>query len=381
MTRAAEQTRYAGVLPSLRDKPRPEPHYGWIAAGIALVILYGSFYPFRFYLHHDPHHGHHGHLGPLGVLLRSGFRPSSRDDVIANILLYIPLGLFAGYAIKRRTLTTIAAATAAGFALSLLVELTQFYFAGRFQELTDLCANTVGTLLGAAAAVAARRRMVSPYLALILTCWLGSRWYPALPLPAPSPLDGFGFFAAWLAVGLILEAMCGAPRSRVVLPGLLAVSLLVRTLTVAFDPVEIAVGVAAALLWSGVLWRLRSRAVIAAALLVALVVLGALVPFHFSYPARGFGWVPFRSFLEAGTETAIRSFFEKAFLYGGMLWLLVRAGFSAAASAAFGAALVLNLRLLQVYLPGRSAEITDMVLVLMLAAMMRLGSPPQPLDS
>jgi VanZ family protein len=41
-------------------------------------------------------------------------------------------------------------------------------------------------------------------------------------------------------------------------------------------------------------------------------------------------------------------------------------------SAAFGGVLVFGLRLLQVYLPGRSAEITDVILLLMLAAMMKL---------
>ncbi len=349
-----------------------------------MVILYGSLYPFGFYLHHDAR-------GPLGVLLESGFRPASRDDVVANIFLYIPFGFFAFYALARRRLPSVAAATAAGFSLSLLVELVQFYDIGRFQELSDIYSNTLGALLGAAAAAAAGRRVSSPYLALILACWAGNRWYPVVP-PVPtvrvgpfllaasvSPLsipalELFRFFAAWLAVGLMIETLCGQSRSRVALPVFLAVSLLVRAFAVDVEPAEIAGGAAAALAWSGVLWRLRARAGIAAGLFVALVVLLALAPFHFSATARAFGWVPFRSFLEAGTGGAIRSFFEKTFLYGGMVWLLVRAGLSAGAAAGFGAALVFCLRLIQVYLPGRSAEITDTILLLMLAAMMKLVS-------
>jgi glycopeptide antibiotics resistance protein len=313
------------------------------------------------------------------VLLDSGSRPFSQDDVVANILLYLPFGFFAFYALERRTLPALAAATAAGFALSLLVELGQFYDIGRFQELSDIYSNTLGTLLGAAGAWLARRKIAFPYLALILTCWVGNRWYPA-PAPVPiaslsnSPLDLFRFFAAWLAVGLMIETLSSGPRSRVVLPVFLACSLLVRALTVDIEPVEIAGGAAAALLWSGALWRLRARAGIVAALFVALVVLQAMAPFHFLPAARAFGWVPFRSFLESATSSAIRSFFEKAFLYGGMLWLLMRAGFSAGAATAFGAILVFGLRLMQVYLPGRSAEITDTLLVLMFAAMMKLVS-------
>jgi VanZ family protein len=345
---------------------RLEPHYVWIAAGIAALILYGSFYPFFFYLNDDPR-------GPVGVLLQSGFQPDSLIDVVSNILLYLPLGFFAAYAVQRRALAALAVAAAAGFALSLVVELVQFYDLGRFQELTDICSNTAGALLGGAGAVAARPRVTSPYLTLVLVCWLGNRWYP-VPPPPPTPLDLFRYFGAWLAVGLMLEALLGASRSRVALPVLLAASLLVRALAIAFEPFEIAAGAAAALLWSAWLWRLRTRAVIIAALFVALVALLALAPFHFSASAREFGWVPFRSFLEAPTASAIRAFFEKAFLYGGMIWLLVRAGLSLGWAAAFGATLVFCLRLSQIYLPGRSAEITDTILVLLLAAMMKLVS-------
>jgi hypothetical protein len=132
--------------------------------------------------------------------------------------------------------------------------------------------------------------------------------------------------------------------------------------------------VAAALLWSGLLSRVHARAKIAAVLFVALVVLLAVAPFHFSSIPRAFEWVPFRGFLVAPPSTAIRVFFEKAFLYGGLIWLLARAGLSIGAATASGAILVFALRLLQVYLPARSAEITDTLLLLMLAAMMKLIS-------
>jgi glycopeptide antibiotics resistance protein len=343
--------------------PRLTP--GVIAGGIALAILYGSFYPFGFYAHHDPR-------GPLGVLLGSGFR-FYRDDVVANILLYIPFGFFVAYALEKRIVEAMAIATLAGFGLSLFVELMQFYDFGRVQAIADICSNTLGAMLGACAAVAARRRVSDIFLALLLVCWFGSRCYPAVP-PSSSilALDLFRYFAAWLAVGLMMEGLLGAPRSRVALPLLLAASLLLRTFTAYWEPAEIAGGVAAAALWSGYLWRGQVRGKIVAALFVALVVLLALAPFHFSTSPRAFGWVPFRSFLESPPAAATRVFFEKAFLYGGMIWLMVRAGLSLGASAALGGMLVFGVRLLQVYLPARSAEITDAVLLLMLAGMMKL---------
>jgi hypothetical protein len=154
----------------------------------------------------------------------------------------------------------------------------------------------------------------------------------------------------------------------------LAATLAVRTLTAYSQPTEIAGGAVAALLWSTLLWRLNARARIAATLIIATVVLVALAPFHFSSSSRDFSWTPFRSFLAAPPEQAIRIFFEKVFLYGSMIWLMARAGVPIGVTALVGSSLVFMLRLLQVFLPGRSAEVTDAILVLMLAAMMYLTS-------
>ena len=172
----------------------------------------------------------------------------------------------------------------------------------------------------------------------------------------------------------MIETLAGALRSRVALPLCLVITLLVRAVVAYIEPAELAGGAAAALLWSTMLFRVRTRAGIVAAFFGALITLLALAPFHFSLTPRPFGWIPFRSFLESPTQTALRVFFEKAFYYGGLIWLLARAGLSIGAAAAMGSSLVFGLRLLQVYLPGRSAEITDACLLLMLAAMMKLTS-------
>jgi len=252
------------------------------------------------------------------------------------------------------------------------VELAQFSDHGRVQDLSDICANTLGASLGAAAGIAARQRAFSPYVALLLACWVGNRCYPGSEAASATPLSLFRYFVAWLIAGLMMESLWGSSRTRIGLPLLLGGTLLVRALGAHLEPAEVAGGSAAVAIWSGVLWRLRSRATIAAALSVALVILLALAPFHFSTPARSFSWSPFRSFLLDQTTHAVPVFFEKAFLYGGLVWLLARAGFSFIAATLFGAALVFSLRLVQVYLPGRSAEITDTVLLLILATIMKL---------
>jgi hypothetical protein len=90
-----------------------------------------------------------------------------------------------------------------------------------------------------------------------------------------------------------------------------------------------------------------------------------------------FGLIPFRSAIVASRETVTSVMLLKTFNYGALIWLMMRTGYSWLAAAVFGTALILFLRIAQVYLPGRSAEITDAVMVVILAAMMKLmdGAP------
>jgi hypothetical protein len=68
----------------------------------------------------------------------------------------------------------------------------------------------------------------------------------------------------------------------------------------------------------------------------------------------------------------IQSLLEKAFTYGAMIWLMTRSGCTLMVATCLGSTLVLGLRLSQVFLPGRSAEITDVVILLSLAVVMKV---------
>jgi len=177
------------------------------------------------------------------------------------------------------------------------------------------------------------------------------------------------YFALWLAAAALLEALLGVKRSR---PALLVgvwfvmVARIVITDTT-LDPSEVAGAALATITWIAVLSRLRRRVAMVCAIFVTFVTVDALRPFHFSTPPREFGWVPFNSFMEGPRESGSRTFLEKTFIYGALVWLLNRAGMSPVIGAASAFVLVLGLRLVQIYLPGRSAEITDAVMVLILA--------------
>jgi hypothetical protein len=122
--------------------------------------------------------------------------------------------------------------------------------------------------------------------------------------------------------------------------------------------------------------RGRSGLRVIALLFAGMVLVEALAPFHFLSAPRPFGWIPFRGFFHGSLSVNLVSFLEKCFVYGALVWLLARSGVRLGIAAAGAAAFVLALHVAQTYLPGRSAEITDPLLVLLLAGAMAVLEGP-----
>lgn len=334
--------------------------YGLLTAATAGVILYGSLYPFVF---HSPARAE----GALRALLSTWQNRAGQSDSLVNILLYAPFGFLAAQAVRGLAWQVrLVLVTLAGLTLSTGIEVAQFYDVGRDSSMADIYTNTAGALLGAAAGAAVRVEGRT-FAATLLTCWLGRELYSSVP----SPLEFYRSLVGWLAAAVLMEAVLGVRRGRIALvalvPGVLCARLIAGGVV---SPAEVLGGVLAAILWM-TLGRLRGRDVAITGLMIGLVILEALAPFQFSAATHRFGWIPFLSLIQAPVDTGIRVFLEKSFLYGGLTWLLVRCGWRWGAATAFGFLLVLALRLGQVYLPGRSAEITDAVMLLMLAVGMR----------
>ncbi|UCE03751.1 MAG: VanZ family protein [Candidatus Latescibacterota bacterium] len=86
--------------------------------------------------------------------------PAPAFDLVGNIIFFMPLGVLAYLAQRRRTgsdRARIARATAWGLALSLAVETLQLLTPGRSPATSDLLTNTLGALLGAVVTAAAWR--------------------------------------------------------------------------------------------------------------------------------------------------------------------------------------------------------------------------------
>jgi VanZ family protein len=378
-----------------------EPQHNTISSGLSFapafvatvaLILYGSLYPFAFYNYVDPAKG-------LQNLLSTWHTRSTVGDLLANILLYLPFGFFAAKtAIRLAPLLRIFIALLAGALLSMAVEYAQLWDLGRVSAMSDVYADSLGALLGALAGTALaidlhlfrwkelRRR---PYAFLMILCWIAYRLFPYVPVidahkywhavrpllhtPSVTVSDLIPYFASWLAVGALLESALGPAPARYALPALLIAVLCARIAIgdIALSQADVIGGFAAAAIWVAWLHARKYRMPIVAVALAAAVVVDGLRPFRFLNAPRTFSWVPFLGLIDGSIWTSLPAHMAKFFLYGTLVWSLRRSGLRWIAATMAAAVLVFLIHYLQIYLPGRSAEITDALLVVMASALMR----------
>jgi VanZ family protein len=366
-------------------------NYAIVTAITAIVIVYGSLYPFDFSAPTDG-------PGPATTLLDSWANPPSHGDFLANILLYMPLGFFGMLSFSRNVgfWRRFPIVVAGGALLSLTMELTQYYDVGRDTEATDLYANTIGTFIAAPVAMLFFNRLSFPLLpeimarpvpTLLIASWLGYRFYPFVPTidlhkywhalrpvtlePIPAPLPLYRHTSIWLALFALIEVIVGRRRSALLAPlfAVFVLSMRVLIISTILSAAEVVGAAIAVCVWP--LFLVVNQRVCAALLFLLLgsyVVMERLEPFQFRPFARPFGWIPFNGFMNGSVEVDASSFMEKSFLYGSLLFLLGRAGVRAGFAAILVAAMLFGTSWAETYLPGRSAEITDALMTLMIAA-------------
>jgi len=116
------------------------------------------------------------------------------------------------------------------------------------------------------------------------------------------------------------------------------------------------------------LWVRRAAPV----LLAAALILAELAPFHFAAQngARAFNWVPFRGLFRSDWQDGFVVLFRKSFWYGSIVWLWRASGCRLVWATAVAAAALFVLERAQVYLPGRTPEVTDAVLAVLMGVLL-----------
>lgn len=365
--------------------PHPFLRYA-LAAVVAILIAYGSLYPFVF---RDA-----GSLSADISHFLANWRSQSRGDFLANLLLYIPLGVVLTLAFAQGAPRYLAAILAGfcGAALSLSIELAQFFDAGRVSAFSDFALNVVGVVAGIGIALVAGGRLAKTawpagsgpaFARLLLLAWVGWRLYPYVPtleihkywrsLKPVLFAEGFSAYAVfryaalWLSVIVLFQV--GVRRSFAFL--LLAVFAFFAAKASIINQVlslpEL-LGVTLALLLSPlVVGRFSAIGVpLTAALLLFLIISTRILPWEFAATPKPFQWIPFFGFLHGSLQVNVISFAEKFFLYGTVLFLLVRSGVWLSVAVGLEFLILFGTSLLQTLMVHRSAEISDAVLVLIL---------------
>ena len=372
---------------------------------IAVLIGYGSLYPFHFAANGN-------WLREAAALFTDPELRMSRGDLVGNLLLFAPYGFVAALLSDARrpprtAIGGLALLLALGVLLALALQLAQLWVPSRVAAMSDVAANCAGMLLGAAAARLARKffpsaakhplhhaadmplpRALVP--AVLMLFWLSYQWFPLVPtldlqnminalkplLRAPqidavralhTALAWFAFFKLWeLATAKHMSALALAAAA------LFIVSAKLLIVGASISPANvIGLGLALACLP----WHRHSAAlpVLTVAMFISLLASG-LTPFDPLSQPQTFHWIPFTGMLEGSMGMNLLNLIEKSFFYGALIVLI-----SAKGSRPFAAAIVVALCLgmieaAQTFLPNRTAESTDPVLALILGFVIGLGA-------
>ena len=375
---------------------------------VIALIVYGSLYPWDF-------HSTQLAASPLWVLIHSwptGFDRFLVRDIAVNLLLYMPVGVFGFLALRQnfRIALAVTGTVLIALALSSSIEMTQLFDDARVCSASDVLCNVSGTVIGVALA-SVYRHWLRRFLAraetgaflhpsgavLLFYTWLAYQAFPLFPVlsrtmlaekfrdlfaqVSVSPLETFTYFVEWLVVAQLLEGVLGAERTRRWFPLLLVVlpaKLFLAGRTVTWSELG---GAVLACLCSYFFTRYHRRATLVAGLIVSLLILRGLAPYHWSSIAHPFSWIPFSGFLAADRDSGLLTFLRKCFWYGSAIWLLRAAGWRLARAAVAVALLLGAIEVIQIHLPGRVAEITDPLLALILAVTLGLSERLQNLRS
>jgi VanZ family protein len=345
----------------------------------AAAITYGSLYPLRFT---EP-----ASLGQAwNALLADQRWFTSRGDVVGNIALFVPLGALGMAALPARwrgaPAWLLLALAAVVFAFA--VQVLQIWFPPREPSLADVLWNAVGTLLGMAVGALAMARFGgnqaqlgdgAAVAAFLLVGWALTQLFPFLPSldwqMMKDKLKPLLLAPNWSGTAVLYSA------ARVLAAGCLLLALTRRagaaTAWLALLLVAVLAGLSTLLGFAGgwLAWWLLSRVarpqlrlVAFGTLLVALTLAG-LLPLALREPPAAFHWVPFDALLHGNMIVNSWALVEAAFVYCTLLWLVAQEGGRVPGTSIVLAAWVGAIEAAQVWIDGRTGDITQPLLVLL----------------
>jgi len=358
-----------------------------IAVGLLLsLIVYGSLYPLTWNFAQPQDFIY---WGPLGLV-----------DVVENVILFLPLGWLLAWQYHGQGRPRAGFVT--WFPIALIVagilQWLQKYLP-RTPALSDIAFNMLGFTAGWLAGIISassldrlsRRHLnlhsADRFALVMVVLWVAAELFPFIPtLDRSSVVDNVK--SLWqqdlwqprrmllhMAVTVIgLEALAQLVRSvaaeRLARP--LAAIATLATLGGKFVVINqapglpVVLGIAAgAAVWQGIdrteeRTRLRTLLAIAS----AAYLLHAIWPLQWNDRPSAMHWLPFASSLSGSIESVVSTVAFECLCFGAIIWSAVRNGGSLGGMTVTVAILAFACEFAQRYLPGRTAEITSVLLAL-----------------
>jgi VanZ family protein len=357
----------------------------WLFVLTVAGILYGSLYPFDFRWTAIPVDE------ALGELMGDGLTDWGKGNVLANIVLFVPYGLFGAVMLAKHRAAWLrwSMLLGGGALLAFGLQVLQLWLPQRVPDFGDGVLNMVGLTLGAALArlpwarFSVRPSMLADGMlalpVLLMGCWVAYKWAPFVPTadwylikqglkplllePRLEPLSVYRNLVCWLVfASLWRDCRLTEGWLWVVIPGVVLAQVGIAHNALALDGV---IGAALAPAVWMMLRRVTDRPEAPMMfLLLALVVVQGLSPFVWA--ASPFHWLPFRGFLTGSMFVNLLSLLFKLYLYGSLVWLVFRATRVLWAALLFPVGVTALVEIAQTQIAGRVAEITDPLLCVMI---------------
>lgn len=361
----------------------------WVSA---LLIAYGSLYPFHLVVPSST-------AAAWSAFISDHKLWTSAGDVVGNVVLCLPLGAFAlALPIRSRfRFAQLGAVFACSVAYAFALQVAQIFFPPREAALSDAFWNTVGIAIGMAGGGILRRLVQAPDTRLprerwvplaLLGAWLLTQLAPFIPSldwqlikdaikplvfnPHVDPVHLLYTAARVLAVGCLYAALNSRAKRFEVAIGLavLLIAVLAAKLVIVNQALTRAnvLGFGIGYVAWGLLGTARPGRRHAAALLVLFVAytVEGLVPFQLRATPTTMHLLPFKAMLEGAMEVNAWALVEAVYVFGTILWLAQRIGGSPIGSALALAIWVGAIEVTQMWLEGRTSDITSPLLVLAL---------------
>jgi VanZ family protein len=381
----------------------------YLAVAYVVALVYGTLFPMSGW--HTPA------LNPFELMMQKGLANSPKSDILTNVLVYLPLGIFLMRALPPRykPVFVIVVVTLLTSLLSLALEICQAYLPGRVPSISDWIMNTCGGCVGALLALSLRpettlgHRLIhirslyflpgpmANFGLLIIGLWALAQLSPLVPsldlgnlrqglkplgstLIAPGTMEWLRvaeYFTGIAAIGFV-SLTISRIRYHALLrfAGFAGLVLLLKIPVIGRQlSLEAVIGLLSALTIIAFFQRygLRQKLLLSSiALISAVVAAGLYVPIPAvseTLQIHAFNWVPFRSHLNNDIVGIID-------ILGGLWPFLALSYFAILATgphrlliAQAGAILVFlmvfALEWHQQSIPGRSADVTDAIIAML----------------